>query len=66
VIAGWLCHLRGAGVPISDPRAAELTELVRGPLGSAASRLLRWLDPALGDDAVVVSTVTELAAGLST
>jgi fructuronate reductase len=64
VIAGWLCHLRSAGTPVTDPRAADLTELVRGPLEGAAGRLLGWLEPALGDDTVVVSTVTDLAAGL--
>ena len=64
VLAGWLCHLRGLGVPVSDPRAADLTALVRGPLRGAAGRLLAALDPALADDDIVVAAVTELADGL--
>jgi fructuronate reductase len=64
ILAGWLCHLRGDGVPVSDPLAAELTDLVRGPLHGAAGRLLSWLDPALGDDGLVVTTVSELASDL--
>ncbi len=64
ILAGWLCHLRGFGVPIMDPEAAELTDLAAGSLGGAAARVLSWLAPALGDDAVAVSTVRELAADL--
>ena len=65
ILAGWLCHLRGAGAPVSDSRAGELTALARGPVDAAAARLLRTLDPALAEDVVVLGTVRELAAELS-
>lgn len=65
ILAGWLCHLRGAGAPVSDSRAGELTDLARGPVDAAAARLLRTLDPALAEDVVVLGTVRELASELS-
>ena len=40
VLAAWVCHLRGLGAPISDPRATDLTAMAaasprRGPRGPA-------------------------------
>jgi fructuronate reductase len=62
ILAGWLCHLRGAGgSPIDDPRAEEFAGLANGPLDVAARRVLAALDPDLGDDDAVVATMYELA-----
>jgi fructuronate reductase len=61
ILAAWLCHLRGAGAAVSDPRAAELVGLAGGPLDVAARRVLMALDPALGDDDTVVATTHSLA-----
>jgi fructuronate reductase len=59
VLAAWICHLRGAGAPVSDARADEVVPLAAGPLASAVPRVLGWLDPALAADADVVSTVVD-------
>jgi fructuronate reductase len=64
ILAGWLCHLRGAGVAVSDPRAAELTRLARGPLDGATRRVMRSLDPELGDDDGAVAAIAALAQEL--
>jgi fructuronate reductase len=58
-LAGWACHLRGLGAPVSDVRAAELVPLASGPLRAAIPRLLRWLAPDLADD----RDLTALIAG---
>jgi len=65
VIAAWLCHLRGRGAPVSDPRAAALTELAGGQLEAAARRVLAELDPVLAGDEVSVTTVVDCAEELS-
>jgi fructuronate reductase len=65
ILAAWLCHLRGAGAAVSDPRAAELVGLAGGPLAVATRRVLGALDPALGDDDTIVEIVTDLAEELS-
>ncbi len=59
VLAAWICHLRGAGAPVSDARADEVVPLAAGPLASAVPRVLGWLDPVLAADADVVSTVVD-------
>ena len=65
MIAAWLCHLRGRGAPVSDPRAAALTELAGGQLEAAARRVLAELDPVLAGDEVSVTTVVDCAEELS-
>jgi fructuronate reductase len=57
ILAAWLCHLRGAGVPVRDARADELAPLAKGPLPEAVPRVLATLDPAVGDDDDVVEAV---------
>jgi fructuronate reductase len=64
ILAGWLCHLRGAGVPVSDPRGTELTALASGPLDAAAGRVLSALDPALGEDGELLAAVRAAAREL--
>jgi fructuronate reductase len=67
VLAGWVCHLRGLGVPVSDVRAGQVVPLAAGPLGMAVQRVLGWLDQDLGADAdadvvaIVIDQSTELA-----
>ena len=65
ILAGWLCHLRGAGAPVSDARAAEVAPLARGPARTAAARVLGWLDPALGEDGELAAAVAARAAELA-
>ena len=57
ILAAWLCHLRGAGVPVRDASAGELVPLAKGPLTEAVPRVLVALDPAVGDDDDVVKAV---------
>jgi fructuronate reductase len=61
ILAAWLCHLRGAGVPVRDARAGELVPLAKGPLPEAAPRVLAALDPAVGGDDEVVQAVVAQA-----
>jgi fructuronate reductase len=62
VLAAWIAHLRGAGTPVRDVRAAELVPLAAGP--DAGPRVLAVLDPALADDAELVAAVHDaLPAG---
>ncbi len=57
VLAAWICHLRGNGVPVSDVRAAEVVALAEGPLATAVPRVLNDLDATLAADPDVVSVV---------
>ena len=57
ILAAWVCHLRGAGVPVRDARGDELAPLAKGPLPEAVPRILAALDPAVGDDDDVVEAV---------
>ncbi len=59
IVAAWLCHLRGLGVPVYDVRADELVPLAAGRLDDAARKVLDALDPELGADTAVVTTVAE-------
>jgi fructuronate reductase len=61
ILAGWLCHLRGHGVPVTDPRERELRTLASGPSARAARQVITWLDPALGADDSLVDCVRGLA-----
>jgi fructuronate reductase len=64
ILAGWLAHLRGLGVEVNDPAAAELRTRVAGDVRDAARRVLEFLDPELAADddfvAVVVTRFAEL------
>lgn len=59
VLAAWVCHLRGAGVPVADVRADELRPLAAGPLTEAIPRTLEALDPVVAADAAVVAVVID-------
>ena len=45
--------------PVSDARADEVVPLAAGRLAAAVPRVLGWLDPAIGADPDVVSTVVD-------
>ena len=62
VLATWVLHLRGAGAPVKDVRAAELVDAAGGPLHAAVPRVLAALDPALADDTELVAAVRASAA----
>jgi len=64
ILAAWLCHLQGAGLPVSDPRGAELMALASGPPADAARRVLSALDPALGEDGDLLAAVRAAAREL--
>ena len=65
VLAAWVCHLRGAGAPVDDVRAEQVTTLADGPLADAVPRVLEGLDPELGTDDELVKTVLADAKRLS-
>jgi fructuronate reductase len=64
VLAAWVCHLRGAGAPVSDARADQVVPLADGPLAQAVPRVLGALDPALADDGELVAAVVAHAERL--
>jgi fructuronate reductase len=64
VLAAWVCHLRGHGAPVSDPRAAELTAQAAGPLAGAVRSVLTSLDPALGGDNGLIAAAVSQAGEL--
>ncbi len=56
-LAAWIHHLRGGGMPVRDPRAAELTTFAEQPPAVGVRRVLAVLDPALADDDALVRAV---------
>ena len=64
VLAAWVAHLGGTGLPVRDVRADELTALAGGDPTGAALRVLASLDPALADDTDLVAAVRTEATGL--
>jgi fructuronate reductase len=64
VLAAWILHLRGVGVPVRDVRADELRVLACGPLADAVPAVLAALDPELADDAELVSAVRRRCSSL--
>ena len=57
VLAAWVCHVRGAGASVSDPRAAEIVPLAAHSLPDAVRGLVGILDASLAEDADVVAAV---------
>lgn len=64
VLAAWISYLRAPRAPIADVRAAELAELVSGPLAVVVRRVLGDLDEALGMDSDVIQAVVAACADL--
>ena len=65
VLAAWILHLRGAGVPVRDVRADELRPLAARPLADAVPTVFAALDPELPDDAALVAAVRSRCADLT-
>jgi fructuronate reductase len=65
ILAAWICHLRGLGVPVSDVGGAPFVAAASGPVPQAVRRVLDKLDPPLGADDVVLAAVTEQVGALS-
>ncbi|MCA1982161.1 mannitol dehydrogenase family protein [Nocardioides nematodiphilus] len=65
VLGAWIAHLRGAGAPVSDPRADELVALSTGRTADAVPRVLAALDPRLADDQELVAAITAHTEELS-
>jgi fructuronate reductase len=61
VIAAWLLHLRGSGVPVSDAAAPPVT----GSLRQAAHAAVACLDPDLAPDTELIDAVTAQARELA-
>jgi fructuronate reductase len=57
VLAAWILHLRGAGVPVRDVRADELRALADQRPADAVPAVLAALGPELADDAELVTAV---------
>ncbi|GAA3811914.1 mannitol dehydrogenase family protein [Streptomyces chiangmaiensis] len=66
ILAAWIGHLRGAGAPVQDARAAEVVPLAQGPLPEAVRRLLGYLDPQLPFDSPLVAALTTAAESVTT
>ncbi|GAB3715199.1 mannitol dehydrogenase family protein [Nocardiopsis nanhaiensis] len=64
-LASWVCHLRGLGAPVSDPRSQEAREAASGPLAEAVPRVLALLDTPLAHDAALVDAVAHHVHELS-
>jgi fructuronate reductase len=65
VLAAWICHLRGAGAPVTDTRSAEVVQAASGDLVDGVRGVLELLDPSLADDEAVLARVVELAGTLA-
>ncbi len=60
ILAAWINHLRGAGVPVKDIAAEQFQALASRSLAVAVPAVLAALDPALTADDAVVATVLAL------
>jgi fructuronate reductase len=65
VLAAWVCHLRGIGVPVDDVDAGAMVAAADGPLPGAVRRVLAALEPAVGEDDDLVQVVLDYAEQLS-
>jgi fructuronate reductase len=65
VLAAWVLHLRGRGVPVRDVARDRLRTVADAPLTDGVVLALSALDPVLADDAALVSSVRTRAEELS-
>lgn len=66
LLAAWVTHLRGLGVPVADPSATDLVTAMRSTSGmESARRAIAVLDPELAADKELVTAVAKLAAELA-
>jgi len=65
VLAAWVLHLRGKGVPVDDPLAEALTRTAMAPLGTTVVAGLALLGDDLARDRGLVDAVTNAALRLA-
>jgi fructuronate reductase len=65
VLAAWLLHLQGRGVPVRDVRGDELRSVAARSPADAVPAVLAVLDPELADDAELVAAVRTRCGNLS-
>jgi fructuronate reductase len=65
VLAAWICHLRGLGGQVTDPRGDELEPLAAADWPDAVRQVLATLDPDLAGDEQVVAAVLAFAEELA-
>ena len=64
-VAAWINHLRGAGAPIKDAAAQQLSELADQPLDQAVPAILGYLDHDLPANQALVACVIALSRELT-
>ena len=65
-LAGWVLHLRGAGVPVHDALVEQAQRAAAAPNPvEAAAAVLRTLDPELASDAAFTDAVAAVMAELT-
>ncbi|MGH3301607.1 MAG: mannitol dehydrogenase family protein [Streptosporangiaceae bacterium] len=65
VLGAWVAHLRGLGVPVVDPAAADLvTAMMSARSLDGARNAVAFLDPKLAGDEELVTAVAEFAGDL--
>ena len=65
VLAGWVLHLRGQGVPVSDEGAGPALAAAHGDLAVAVRAVLETLRAGLGADEELVAAVVGQAQALA-
>lgn len=58
-LAAWVCHLRGMGAPVTDPRSEQAREAAQGPVPGAVAGVLDLLDTSLAHDTALIDTVVQ-------
>lgn len=64
MVAAWINHLRGAGVPVKDADD-RVVGLAAGTLEAAVARIVGFLDPALVSDQPLTHAVTRACRSLA-
>lgn len=59
ILAAWVCHLRGMGAPVTDPRSEQAREAARGPVPEAVADVLALLDTSLTHDTTLIDAVVD-------
>ena len=63
ILAAWISHLRGAGVPVRDAAAGSFTAAAQGDPDQAVRAVLARLAPDLATDEALISAITASVAG---
>ncbi len=64
VLAAYVIHLRGKGLPVKDVDAERMTSVASGPLPTAVPAVMEELSPRLADDGALVTDVVAAARRL--